>query len=189
MERPDWVHCRQDRAAAEAAHVAPRASGATTSDAEWRSMLRAIGRAETNALERFYDRTVARFYALALHIADSVAAAEATITELYAEVARTAAVLAEGNASPERKLLGRCRALALARANPAQPAGAVDLLAMLDGDHPICARVDRLDRQERAVVALAFLRGLPIERIAATLGIHVATAKALARSATSKLRD
>jgi RNA polymerase sigma factor (sigma-70 family) len=161
---------------------------------------------DQKALERLYDLTVGKTYALALRIVRERGAAEEVVEDTYWQAWREAQRFNAARGRPLAWLLTICRSRALdalRRADPAQPTDEVerlqdaaadpdpdplDLLQALQRSSAIRSAVDELKPQARQLVALAFFRGLSHQEIADFCAMPLGTVKTTLHRACQQLK-
>lgn len=183
------------------------AGSGTKLDAELRALIARTALQDERALERLYDLTFGKVYAVALRILRNAEAAEEVVEDTYWQAWREASRYdpARGRALTWLLTICRSRALdALRRREPAEPTGdfeslqsdlaaekadPYDLLDAIQRNSAIHAAVGTLKPQVRQLVALAFFRGLTHQEIADACNMPLGTVKATLYRACQKLKD
>jgi RNA polymerase sigma factor (sigma-70 family) len=161
---------------------------------------------DQKALERLYDLTIGKTFAVALRIVRDRGAAEEVVEDTYWQAWREAARFDAARGRPLAWLLTICRSRALdalRRADPAQPTEEVeslhdavaepdpdplDLLQALQRGSAIRSAVNELKPQARQLVALAFFRGLTHQEIADFSALPLGTVKTTLYRACQQLK-
>ncbi len=183
------------------------AGSAATLDAELRAVIARMVRQDERALERLYDLTFGKVYAVALRILRNPEAAEEVVEDTYWQAWREASHYdpARGRALTWLLTICRSRALdALRRREPAEVRGdfeslqsdvaaektdPYDLLDALQRSSAIHAAIGTLKPQVRQLVALAFFRGLTHQEIADACNMPLGTVKVTLFRACQQLKD
>lgn len=175
-------------------------------DDELGELLRMMAEGREAALERFYDRTSRRAYALALRIVRNAQTAEEVVEDAYFQVWREAGRYDLSRGAPMAWLFNICRSRALdalRRADKAElyedpmelyaqvgsdendPSG---LLETMERSSSVHAALCKLSPQARQLVSLAFFRGLSHSEIAAACEMPLGTVKTTINRACDKMR-
>jgi RNA polymerase sigma factor (sigma-70 family) len=186
-------------------------------DADLIAWLDASAHGDADALKRLYDATAPRLYGLAMQVLREPEAAQDVLQEAFLQVWRSAGDY-RAALSPPLAWLGmivRSRALDALRRRKAQRSDrSVPLQAQDDDDGPdlldqlaapdagpderlqhsqLAASLQhclaKLDRKQRQVVQLAYLRDLSHSEMAAQLAAPLGTVKSWARRGLAQLRD
>ena len=202
-----WVAAfRMDSFAVQAA---PSAAAAAKPLQTWLAL---VAEQDERAFKRLYEALSPRVYALALRILRNAAHAEEVVEDCFWQVWRQAARFDPQRGSAEAWVLtlARSRALDAWRARDRAQDGLVSLEAMEEDGQPLPeseahaaadslleasrgsralhAALAQLPAQARQLVALAFLRGLTHEEIAAQTGLALGTVKSHIRRALAQLK-
>jgi len=182
-------------------------SGAAATDAALRSLIERMAAGDQRALERFYECTVRRAYAVAVRILRQAEAAEEAVEDAYWQAWREAGRYDAARGRPLTWLLTMCRSRALdalRRREPAEPREDIEslsgdpadphddpayLLDSLQRGSAVRAAVEALKPQARQLVALAFFRGMTQQEIAVACGLPLGTVKATLFRAYQQLKD
>jgi RNA polymerase sigma-70 factor, ECF subfamily len=177
------------------------------SDGELTRLLARTARGDAVAFRAFYEATVARCYGLALSLLFAPAAAEDCVSEVYAQVWRSAAAYDVEKGTPVAWLLMICRTRAIdqlrreqarRKALPEADAGDGALELAIDGEDafgawlgskPLRGALARLGSAERRLVSLAFVHDLSHAEIAQSTGLPLGTVKSRLRRALQLLRQ
>lgn len=175
-------------------------------DDELPGLIARMAAGDQRALERLYDLTVGKTYALALRIVRERGAAEEVVEDTYWQAWREAQRFDAARGRPLAWLLTICRSRALdalRRADPAQPteeverlqdaaaepdADPLDLLQALQRGSAIRSALNELKPQARQLVALAFFRGLTHQEIADFCAMPLGTVKTTLHRACQQLK-
>jgi RNA polymerase sigma-70 factor (ECF subfamily) len=167
---------------------------------------RMAGRDE-RALERFYELTFGRTYAVALRILRDAPAAEETVEDTYWQAWREASRFDAARGRTLAWLLTICRSRALdalRRRDPAVPTDDVeslqaetaaeqadpyDLLDALQRSSVVRMALQALKPRARQLVGFAFYRGMTHSEIADATGMPVGTVKTTLSRAYQQLRS
>lgn len=179
----------------------------TRLDAELRAVIARTAMQDQRALERLYDLTFGKVYAVALRILRNAEAAEEAVEDTYWQAWREASRYdpARGRALAWLLTICRSRALdALRRREPAEPmadfeslrsevavekSDPYDLLDAIQRSSAIHAAIGKLKPQVRQLVALAFFRGLTHQEIADACNMPLGTVKVTLFRACQQLKD
>lgn len=168
-----------------------------------------VAEGDERALEELYAATSARVFGLALRILRDRPSAEEAVVDVYAQVWRQAERYdpAKGTVASWITTLARTRSIDLARiqrrrtqrdtdvtpelADTLSDPGAGPALAAAGGDHAerVRAALERLPRDQRVAVELAFFSGLSHTEVARTLCTPLGTIKTRIRTGLSNLRS
>jgi RNA polymerase sigma factor (sigma-70 family) len=174
--------------------------------AELAALVTRMAAGDQGALERLYDLTLSRVFALARRICTDEALAEEVTEDAYFQAWREA-----GRFDPARApaigwllMITRSRALdALRRADPAlladdphalagedghDEADPLGLLDSLQRESDVRRALETLPARDRQIVALAFLRGLTHAEIAEAMRLPLGTVKTAVRRSLRALR-
>ncbi len=183
------------------------AGSGTKLDAELRAVIARMVLQDERALERLYDLTFGKVYAVALRSLRNAEAAEEVVEDTYWQAWREASRYdpARGRALTWLLMICRSRALdALRRRGPAEVRGdfeslqsdlaaektdPYDLLDAIQRSSAIHAAVGTLKPQVRQLVALAFFRGLTHREIADACNMPLGTVKVTLFRAFQQLKD
>jgi RNA polymerase sigma-70 factor, ECF subfamily len=176
-------------------------------DDELRALIARTAQHDERALERLYDLTFGKVYAVALRIMRNAEAAEEAVEDTYWQAWREAARYdpARGRALTWLLTICRSRALdALRRREPAEVTGdfeslqsevaaenadPYDLLDAIERGSAIHAAIGKLKPRVRQLVALAFFRGLTHQEIADACNMPLGTVKVTLFRACQELKD
>ena len=170
-------------------------------------LLTAVKAKNRDAFDKLYDTTVQRVFSLALRITRQQELAEEVVSDVYLQVWQQA-----GSYSPERGkvvawlcVLCRSRALdALRRDNTAIRQAVVglntvpeaedlneppDLLQSVEQGCAVHVALEKLNEQQRQLVALAYFRGYTHSELAAFMDMPIGTVKTHLRRAMIKLKE
>ena len=183
------------------------AGGGAGLDAELSAVIARTALRDERALERLYDLTFGKVYAVALRILRNAEAAEEVVEDTYWQAWREASRYdpARGRALAWLLTICRSRALdALRRREPAEVTGdfeslqsdlaaekadPYDLLDAMQRNSAIHAAIGKLKPQARQLVTLAYFRGLTHQEIADACNMPLGTVKATLYRACQKLKD
>jgi RNA polymerase sigma factor (sigma-70 family) len=183
------------------------AAGGSELDTELCALVARAARKDERALERLYDLTFGKAYALALRIVRNAESAEEVVEDTYWQAWREASRFdpSRGRALTWLLTICRSRALdALRRRDPAevtadpeslQPealaenADPPDLLDAIERSSAIHDAVAKLKPQARQLVALAFFRGLTHQEIADACNMPLGTVKVTLFRACQELKN
>jgi RNA polymerase sigma factor (sigma-70 family) len=183
------------------------AGGGTKLDAELRAVIARMALQDERALERLYDFTFGKVYAVALRILRNAEAAEEVVEDTYWQAWREASRYDPARGRPQTWLLTICRSRALdalRRREPAKVTGnfdslqsdvaaektdPYDLLDAIQRSAAIHAAITKLKPQVRQLVALAFFRGLTHQEIADACNMPLGTVKVTLFRACQQLKD
>lgn len=166
------------------------------------ALLAAVARRDRAAFRALYSGTSGKLFAVALRILRDRGRAEDALQETYVEVWRQAGNFdpARGSAGAWLAVIARNRAIDLLRREGRAPAARddvdVDSLAPLGNPGrgssaelmTLIACLDRLDREPRLMVLLAYLEGRTRDELAARFERPVNTVKTLLRRGLESLR-
>ena len=176
-------------------------------DAEVSAVIARTALQDERALERLYDLTFGKVYAVALRILRNAEAAEEVVEDTYWQAWREASRYdpARGRALAWLLTICRSRALdALRRREPAELTGdfeslqsdvaaekadPYDLLDAIQRSSAIHAAIGTLKPEVRQLVALAFFRGLTHQEIADACNMPLGTVKVTLFRACRQLKD
>lgn len=168
-----------------------------------------VAQGDERALEELYAATSARVFGLALRILRDRPSAEEAVVDVYAQVWRQAERYdpSKGTVASWITTLARTRSIDLSRiqrrrtqrdtdvtpelAETLCDPGAGPALEAAGGDHAerVRAALERLPRDQRVAVELAFFSGLSHTEVARTLSTPLGTIKTRIRTGLSNLRS
>jgi RNA polymerase sigma-70 factor (ECF subfamily) len=154
---------RQARQTRETRSAGALREAAPSQDAEDLALMAAVGRAEREALGHLYDRHAPLLLALGLRLLGERASAEQAVHDLFVQVWHHAREFDASRVSVRTWLVGRMRALSLARR--AAPASGETGEVLLRGG------IAGLPAELGAVLELTYFAGLPVPLAAVRLGI------------------
>lgn len=170
---------------------------------------------DESALGALYDATLSRVYGLALRITRSVEAAEEVLNDVYMQAWREAERYEAARGQVITWLLTICHSRAVdylrkrnvlvsrviavetdkqmqVREAPditqAQPCDPLDLVDAVERNSALQIALGRLAPQQRQLIALAFLRDMSHQEIAASTGLALGTVKSHIRRGIALLR-
>lgn len=206
-EADDPVDLAIDAGEVGTAAVAERpAALAAADDDRLHALLERVVERDERAFAALYDATAPRVQGLVRRIVRVPALAEEVVEDAYWQIWRQAPRYEAGRGRVLTWLLAiaRSRAIDALRRNerheheelqgddPAEPAAecaaADELIEASRGAQRVHEALGRLDPRSRQLVALAFLRGLTHDEIAAQTGMPLGSVKSLIRRALLKLR-
>lgn len=172
-------------------------------------LLKRIAEGDQEAFLALYDRFAPRVYGLVVKVMGRRPEAEDVMQDVMWEAWNRAARYDPNLGSPTTWLLLMARSRAIdairkmraaaeavaerARRDDAEPAPGgddpADLASANVADRRLRAALDELPADQRAVIALAFFRGLTREQIAASLNIPVGTVKTRIRLGVKRLAE
>lgn len=183
------------------------ANGKPELDEELAALLRLMAEGKEAALERFYDLTSRRVYALALRVVRNSQTAEEVTEDVFFQVWREAGRYDLSRGAPMAWLFTICRSRALdalRRVDDAElysdpmelearigsddndPSGLLETMERAGAVH---TALSRLSPQARQLVSLAFFRGLSHSEIAANCDMPLGTVKTTINRACDKMRS
>jgi len=186
---------------------APVALVTTSPDPEPAALIARCAQGDQNALAHLYDATAAQVNGLALRILADRETAEEITGDVYLQVWRQAASYDAQRGSPLAWLLTITRSRAIDRLRAAAgerkqtapfelglktPSGEPDpeeSTTLAQRGRVVRAALDRLSREQREAIELAFFRGLSHAEIADTLGAPLGTVKTRIRLGMCRLRE
>jgi RNA polymerase sigma-70 factor (ECF subfamily) len=192
------------RSAGEAEHLPSAADPHAEVEVE---LLRRIAAGSGDALGAFYDRYSSLVWGLLRRMLGESGEAEEVLQEAFLQVWRDAGRYDPGRATPRGWLLLIARSRALDRLRKraaierredtvAQEAASLAVaplgsrrLELLERRLRISSALDRLPREQRRVIELAFFHGLSQSQIAAHLGAPLGTVKSRALLGMKRLRQ
>lgn len=168
-----------------------------------------VAQGDERALEELYAATSGRVFGLALRILRDRPSAEEAVVDVYAQVWRQAERYdaSKGSVASWITTLARTRSIDLSRiqrrrtqrdtdvtpelADTLCDPGAGPAVAAAGGDHAdrVRAALERLPREQRVAVELAFFSGLSHTEVARTLSTPLGTIKTRIRTGLSNLRS
>lgn len=176
-------------------------------DAECQRWLRLIVQDDENALADLYDATIAKVYAVALHITATPEAAEEVVEDVYMQVWREAEKYDAHRSRVTTWLMTICRSrsldhlrrrekavthpdpVSLESINEGDEDNPVDLLMITERDHAIHAAIKELSAIQRQLLALAYFKGMSHQQIADHIEMPLGTVKTHIRQAISCLQQ
>lgn len=186
---------------AEAARVT------TTPDAEPADLIARCARGDQGALASLYDATAAQVNGLALRILGDRDTAEEITGDVFLQVWRSAASYDASRGSPLAWLLTIARSRAIDRLRSgatdrrqtapyelglkaaATEPGPEETSSLVQRSRFVRSAMERLSREQREAIELAFFAGLSHNEIADTLGAPLGTVKTRIRLGMGRLRD
>jgi RNA polymerase sigma factor (sigma-70 family) len=196
-----------DEAAAGAPLLAEKeALPRAASEIQLQTWIHRVTRQDEAAFSALYEACIGRVYGLALRITRHAALAEEVAEDTFWQIWREAPRFdpARGTATAWLLTITRSRALDSLRArDPAKlvedvseiadghdsRAGPVDLLSATQRDQTLHQALAQLEGEPRQLIALAFLKGLTHDEIAAHTGIPLGTVKSHIRRGLTKLKS
>ncbi|MFN8603744.1 MAG: sigma-70 family RNA polymerase sigma factor [Candidatus Binatia bacterium] len=179
----------------------------TTPDAEPAELIARCARGDQSALARLYDTTAAQVNGLALRILGDRDTAEEITGDVFLQVWRSASSYDASRGSPLAWLLTIARSRSIDRlratagdrrqtapfelglkAAAAEP-GPEEVSSLVQRGRFVRAAMQRLSREQREAIELAFFAGLSHNEIADTLGAPLGTVKTRIRLGMGRLRD
>ena len=174
-----------------------------------RQLILAVADGSADALGRLYDRYVTTVFGLARRIVSRLEDAEEVVQDVFTQVWREAGRYRDERASVAGwiVMLARTRAIDRLRARRARPDGdhgveaAPGLGLQAAGDDPEAFAISRqqaevikrtlemLPENQRALIEMAYYRGLTHTEIAAETGVPLGTVKTRIRAGMETLRD
>lgn len=179
----------------------------TTPDPEPAALIARCARGDQAALASLYDATAAQVNGLALRILGDRDSAEEITGDVFMQVWRSAGSYDAGRGSPLAWLLtiARSRAIDRLRATagdrkqtaplelglrtPTGEPGPEEMSSLAQRGRFVRAALDRLSREQREAIELAFYGGLSHNEIADALGAPLGTVKTRIRLGMGRLRD
>lgn len=176
-------------------------------DAECQRCLSLIMQKDEQAMADFYDATIAKVYAIALHITGFPEAAEEVVEDVYMQVWREAEKYDVHRSRVTTWLITICRSRALDHLRRSERAethpdpvslqpfsefneeNPIDLLMVTERDHAIHAAIKALPAIQRQLLALAFFKGLSHQQIANHTEMPLGTVKTHIRQAITCLQQ
>ncbi len=170
-------------------------------------LLQAVAKKDRTAFEAFYNATTERVLSLVLRITQQIDIAEEVVGDVYLQVWRTADRFdpTRGNALAWLTILCRSRALDTLRKNNTAPtSGAIpfskipeqeaadfpqDLLIAVEQKSVVHAALEKLEPNQRQLLALAYFRGYSHSELAQFTGMPLGTVKTQLRRTLSKLKE
>lgn len=176
-------------------------SGDTPND-ELAELVKGIARGDERDLERFYDLTVEKAFAVAKAILRNSEDADEAVLDAYAQVWRSADRYATGRGTPLAWLImiTRTRALDILRKQkrdhtvtsfeePSSEEDPMGLLELMQAGSSVRAALEALSTPQLHVLSLSFYRDLSHAEIAQTLQLPLGTVKSHARRALAALKS
>jgi RNA polymerase sigma-70 factor, ECF subfamily len=168
------------------------------------SLVSAMRGGDELALERLYDATVGKVYALAAAILKNADDAEEVVCATYAYAWSNSTHFDDTRANPLGWLLMLCRSRSLDRLRQRRAEGTKidisaidefettsqpeDILSLLQQRSRVRDALSKLTPERRRLVSLAFLHGLSHQEIADVTGLPLGTVKSHVRRALQQLR-
>ena len=180
---------------------------AEPSESHLAELLHAVANKDRAAFEAFYDATTERALNLVSRITRNLDIAEEVVSDVYLQVWRQADRFdtARGNALAWLTVLCRSRALDTMRKVSAAPtSGAVpisempeaettefpqDLLIAVEQHSAVHAALEKLEPNQRQLLALAYFRGYSHRELADFTGMPLGTVKTQLRRTLAKLKE
>lgn len=173
-----------------------------SSDDPLAPLVKGIAEGNESALERFYDQTVEKAYAVANAILRNNQDADEAVLDAYAQVWRTADRYSSGRGTPLAWLImiTRSRALDMLRKQkrdttvtsfeePSTDEDPMGLLELMQAGSTVRAALEALSTPQLHVLSLSFYRDLSHAEIAQTLQLPLGTVKSHARRALAALKS
>ena len=179
----------------------------TPPEAEPADLIARCARGDQAALASLYDMTAAHVNGLALRILGDRDLAEEITGDVFLQAWRSAASYDSGRGSPIAWLLTIARSRAIDRLRTtatdrrrtapfelglkaaATEPGPEEASSLVQRSRFVRAAMERLSREQREAIELAFFTGLSHNEIADTLGIPLGTIKTRIRLGMGRLRD
>ena len=170
-------------------------------------LLQAVANNDRAAFAAFYDATTERALSLVLRITQQIDIAEEVVSDVYLQVWRQADRFdpARGNALAWLTMLCRSRALDTLRKNNAAPTSSAiplseipepeaadfpqDLLIAAEQHSAVHSALDKLEPDQRQLLALAYFRGYSHSELAEFTGMPLGTVKTQLRRTIIKLKE
>ncbi len=170
-------------------------------------LLQAVANKDRTAFEAFYDATTERVLSLVLRITQQIDIAEEVVSDVYLQVWRQADRFdpARGNALAWLTMLCRSRALDTLRKNNTAPTSSAipigeipepeaadfpqDPLIAVEQHSAVHNALDKLEPDQRQLLALAYFRGYSHSELAEFTGMPLGTVKTQLRRSISKLKE
>ncbi len=170
-------------------------------------LLQAVANKDRTAFKAFYDATTERVLSLVLRITQQIDIAEEVVSDVYLQVWRQADRFdpARGNALAWLTMLCRSRALDTLRKNNTAPTSSAipiseipepeaadfpqDLLIAVEQHSAVHNALDKLEPDQRQLLALAYFRGYSHSELAEFTGMPLGTVKTQLRRTISKLKE
>ena len=181
-------------------------AGAEHSESRLGKLLQAVANKDRTVFEEFYDATTERVLSLVSRITQQIDIAEEVVSDVYLQVWRQADRFdpARGNALAWLMVLCRSRALdALRKINATPTHGAApiseipepvaaefpqDLLIAVEEHSAVHAALEKLEPNQRQLLALAYFRGYTHKELAEFTGMPLGTVKTQLRRTLVKLK-
>ena len=182
-------------------------AGAEHGESRLGELLQAVANKDKTAFEAFYDATTERALSLVMRITQQIDTAEEVVSDVYLQVWRKADSFdpTRGNALAWLTILCRSRALDTLRKNNTAPtSGAIpiseipeqeaadfpqDLLIAVEQKSVVHAALEKLEPNQRQLLALAYFRGYSHSELAQFTGMPLGTVKTQLRRTISKLKE
>lgn len=172
----------------------------------WAQNICAIAAGDAVALARLYDESASILYSLAFRMLGNSPDAEEVVSDVFCQVLRCAPTWDPVRGSSSAWLIMLCRNLCIdkIRSRSARPAveesfdsGSFQPFSLSEapgranivGQTAVLHALDRLDRQERELLELAFFSGLTHMELSERLQLPPGTVKGRIRRAIANLRD
>jgi len=170
-------------------------------------LLQAVAQKDRAAFENFYNATTERVLSLVMRITQQIDIAEEVVSDVYLHVWRQADRFdpARGNALAWLTVLCRSRALDTLRKNNAAPTSSAipinevpepetadfpqDLLIAVEQKSAVHAALEKLEPNQRQLLALAYFRGYSHSELAQFTGMPLGTVKSQLRRTLKKLKE
>ena len=170
-------------------------------------LLQAVAQKDRTAFDAFYNATTERVLSLVLRITRQIDIAEEVVSDVYLQVWRQADRFdpARGNALAWLTILCRSRALDTLRKNNSAPTSSAipiseipeaeaddlpqDLLIAVEQHSAVPAALEKLEPDQRQLLALAYFRGYSHSELAQFTGMPLGSVKTQLRRTISKLKE
>ena len=189
------------------ANVETMHSDAERSKPHLGELLQAVARKDRTAFEAFYDATTERALSIVLRITQQIDVAEEVVSDVYLQIWRQADRFdpTRGNALAWLTILCRSRALDTLRKNNTAPTSSAipisnipepeaaeypqDLLIAVEQKSAVHAALEKLEPNQRQLLALAYFRGYSHSELAQFTGMPLGTVKSQLRRTLKKLKE
>ncbi len=211
METDEWPAAAAIRSSAIVsamnANSETRHSDAERGRTRLGELLQAVAQKDRTAFEAFYNATTERVLSLVMRITQQIDIAEEVVSDVYLQVWRQADRFdpGRGNALAWLSILCRSRALDTLRKNNTAPTSSAipisevpeaeaadfpqDLLIALEQKSAVHAALEKLEPNQRQLLALAYFRGYSHSELAQFTGMPLGTVKTQLRRSLSKLKE
>ncbi len=187
--------------------VAAMNAGTEPNESRLAELLQAVAMKDRSAFEAFYDATTERVLSLALRITQKIEIAEEVLGDVYLQVWRQADRFdpARGNALAWLTTLCRSRALDTVRKNSTAPTHSAapisdvpepassefpqDMLLAVEEHSALHAALEKLQPEQRQLLALAYFRGYSHRELSRFTGMPLGTVKTQLRRTVDKLKE